>query len=101
MGQPTPAQFMGQSLVPFLRGKTIKLTRPILAEGRLKQALVLPDGMKVVVDNQNNNVELYNLTADPGELHNLADSELLKQPLAMLRRFFEVHTRPGYKVPYR
>lgn len=101
MGQATPAQFMGESLVPFLRGNDVELTRPILAEGRLKQTLVLPDGLKVIVDNQTHSVELYDLTTDPNELDTLADTPRLDEPLFLLRKFFEVHTRPGYKVPYR
>ena len=103
-GIPTPGHFMGQSLVPFLRGESPKLTRPILAEGRLKQALVLPDGMKVIVDNHLNTVELYDLRTDPGELKSLAeDEELLSRPLSLVQQFFEVHKNktPGYKPPYR
>ena len=104
MGQPTPSAFMGQSLVPFLLGKSPRLTRPIIAEGRLKRSLVLRSGLKVIVDDRTATAELYNLETDPDELHNLADQEaMLAEPLARLRYFFEVHTiqRPGYTVPYR
>lgn len=101
---PTPGHFMGQSLVPFLRGENPKLTRPILAEARLKQALVLPDGYKVIVDNRLNTVELYDLRSDPNELNSLAeDEELLSRPLSLLRQFYDVHRNktPGYSPPYR
>ena len=104
MGRPTPSQFMGQSLVPFLRGQNPRLFRPILAEGRLKQSLVLPSGKKIIVDNLNGSVELYDLREDPEEKRNLADRpEVLEQPQALLRQFFAVHTikRPDYKVPLR
>ncbi len=103
-GVPTPGHFMGQSLVPYLRRDKPKLTRPILAEGRLKQALILPDGQKVIVDNRMNTVELYDLRTDPGETNSLADDEeRLSTPLSLLRQFFQVHANrtPGYSPPYR
>lgn len=103
-GVPTPGHFMGQSLVPFLRGENPKLTRPILAEARLKQALVLPDGLKVILDNHLNTVELYDLRSDPSESKSLAeDEEILSRPLSLVQQFFEVHRNktPGYKPPYR
>ncbi len=103
-GVPTPGHFMGQSLVPFLRGENPKLTRPILAEARLKQALILPDGLKIIVDNHLNTIELFDLRTDPGELHSLAENEeLVARPLSLVQQFFEVHKNktPGYKPPYR
>lgn len=103
-GVPTPGHFMGQSLVPFLRGDKPKLTRPLFAEARLKQALILPDGRKVIVDNRLHTVELYNLATDPGEKQSLADDEeRLSEPLSLLQQFFQVHTNrtPGYTPPYR
>jgi arylsulfatase A-like enzyme len=40
-GQTTPGSYMGQSLVPFLRGQSPTLTRPIAAEtGRLQRNLI-------------------------------------------------------------
>lgn len=103
-GVPTPGHFMGQSLVPFLRGDKPKLTRPLFAEARLKQALILPDGHKVIVDNRLHTVELYDLNTDPGEITSLADDEeRLSPPLSLLQQFFQVHTNrtPGYTPPYR
>ncbi len=101
---PIPSYFMGQSLVPFLRGEKPTLHRPIISEARLKQSLVLPDGHKVIVDNRMNTVELYDLRTDPGETNSLADDEeRLSRPLSLLRQFFQVQTlkRPGYTPPYR
>lgn len=103
-GLPTPSHAMGQSLLPLVRGEPASLTRPIVAEGRLKQSLVTREGMKVIVDNRHFTIELYDLRSDPGELCNLADDEgKLTQPLGLLRAFFATHTRRegGYRVPYR
>jgi arylsulfatase A-like enzyme len=105
MGQETPAHMMGQSLVPFLRGEKPTLTRPIIAEGRLKQSMVTPDNFKVLFDQRSGTKEIYDLTKDPKELKNLYD-ELGPEGearIATLRAFFEVHKirRKGYKIPYR
>jgi hypothetical protein len=102
MGVPTPARFMGQSLVPYLRGGRPTLTRPIIAEARLMRSLVTPEGMKVIYDTRAQTVEVFDLARDPGEENNLfgkAPDDLLGE----LRTFFQVHTlqRPGYQVPYR
>ncbi|RLB60423.1 MAG: hypothetical protein DRI90_13765 [Deltaproteobacteria bacterium] len=102
--QPTPAYFMGETLVPFMRGANPTLHRPIVAEGRLKRSLVMPNGYKLIVDQRRKTVELYDLKADPEELDNLADDEQRVQPaLALMTQFFDAHQikRKGYKIPYR
>ncbi len=96
---------MGQSLAPLLVGEPVSLTRPVLAEGRLKKALIFPDGYKVIVDDRNGTQELYNLGPDPGELEDLSanpDAEMAAR-VVTLRAFFEAHRfpRPGYKPPFR
>ncbi|HVK64655.1 MAG TPA: sulfatase, partial [Polyangium sp.] len=103
-GVETPGTFMGQSLVPYLRGEDPRLTRPILAETRMKRALVLRDGTKVTVDDRSRTLELYDLASDPGEMRSLADDPTrLLPPLSLLRRFLATHTlrREGYVTPYR
>jgi arylsulfatase A-like enzyme len=103
MGVNTPGHFMGQSLVPFLRGESAELTRPLFAETRLMQAYITPSGLKLIFDSRRDRVELYDLKSDPGELQNLADvDELVQPPLAELLQFFEVHRlrRDGYEPPY-
>lgn len=104
-GLATPPHMMGQTLVPFLRGDDPELTRPILAEARLKRALLTPRGEKVVYDTRSKTVEVYDLVADPGEENNLYSGEdpRSQELLDTLLAFFAEHThrRPGYEVPYR
>ncbi len=103
-GLPTPATFMGQSLLGFIRGEDPHLTRPIVAEGRLKKSWVFEDGFKLIVDDRNGALELYNLNVDPGETVNVFDTEpTANARLATLRTFFDVHRirRAGYEIPYR
>lgn len=102
-GIDTPGSSMGQSLVPLLKGKDAHLTRPIVAEGRLKQALVTREGIKAIRDLRKGTLEAYDLTKDPLELENIFWTESGKAALNQLRVFFDVHTYRdgGYKVPYR
>lgn len=104
-GVETPGHFMGQSLVGFLRGERPKLTRPIAAEGRLKKALIFPDGMKAIVDDRHGTSEVYNLKADPGETSNLVDADdpRAAERISALRSFFGAHKirRAGYTPPFR
>ncbi|MCA9561750.1 MAG: sulfatase, partial [Myxococcales bacterium] len=104
-GQPTPGSFMGQSLVPVLKGGAPDLTRPIIAEGRLKKALITPDGLKVIRDDRAHTLEIYDLKSDPDESDNLAGADHPGADAAVrrLRRFFKVHTlkKPGYTPPFR
>jgi arylsulfatase A-like enzyme len=104
-GQPTPAVFMGESLVRVLRGEGDKLTRPIAADsGRLLQAYVFDDEIKVIRNNRNHTVELYDLKKDPGETQNVFDTtpDALER-LAVVSAFFEANAfrLPGYAPPYR
>ena len=105
MGMPTPGKFMGQSLVGTLRRDHPRLTRPIVAETRLKKAMLFGDGIKVIVDDRVHTVEMYDLMRDPWELYNLWDRAdvPLKARVGALNAFFQVHTlhRPGYEVPWR
>jgi arylsulfatase A-like enzyme len=105
-GQPTPAGFMGQTLVPLLAGKSVELSRPLVADaGRRIQALILPNGKKVIFDLRRRTTEVYDLGADPGEIDNLADdpSHEVTSAIATAGYFFDVHTlkRAGWEPPWR
>jgi arylsulfatase A-like enzyme len=104
-GVDTPATFNGQSLVPLLAGGAEALTRPLLAEGRLRRAITEPDGLKVIEDLRRKVVEVYDLKVDPGETENLFDREpdRADAALAELRAFFAVHayTKDGYEPRYK
>ena len=103
-GLPTPAGSVGQSLVPMLRGDSETLTRPLIAEGRLRRALYVGD-VKVIEDTRRKLVEAYDLARDPKELVNLFDDDDPRalSALATLRAFFEAYElrRPGYTAPYK
>jgi phosphopentomutase len=101
----TPATFNGQSLVPLLAGGDVALTRPLIAEGRLRQALTRADGVKVIEDRRRKVVEVYDLASDPFETRNLFDLDPARSDVALaeLRAFFAVHAwrEGGYETPYK
>jgi arylsulfatase A-like enzyme len=95
MGLPAPGSNMGESLTPFLRGESPKLTRPLFAERRHAQALLFPDGIKAILNWQKGTEEIYDLGRDPNETRNLCD-ELgpeCEARLDVLRAFFLIHGR--------
>jgi arylsulfatase A-like enzyme len=103
-GAPTPATFEGQSLIPLIEGREAALDRPLIAETRLRQSITTPEGLKVIEDLRRKTVEVYDLTSDPGEAHDLFDEGPARAgaALATLRAFFTAHTlrRPGYRPRY-
>jgi arylsulfatase A-like enzyme len=102
MGVATPGRFMGQSLVPYLRGEHPQLHRPLIAEARLMRSLVTPEGMKIIHDTRAETAEVFDLRRDPREENNLYGKNG-DDLLGVVRAFFYVHTlrRFGYEVPYR
>jgi arylsulfatase A-like enzyme len=104
-GVETPATFLGQSLAPLLAGGSMELTRPLFAEGRLRRAMVFPDGLKVIEDLRRKTAEVYDLETDPKELRNLFDKDPARSDVALatLRAFFAAHTRTegGYVPPWK
>ena len=103
-GVPTPDDLAGESLVPLLRGRDVTLTRPILAEGRLRRALIL-GSQKVIVDERVHTLEAYDLARDPGELHNLYDlqPERFTRMFAALQAYFDARgfRSVGYERKFR
>jgi arylsulfatase A-like enzyme len=104
-GAQTPGHFLGQSLVPLLRGEDKQLTRPIgIDAGRRMQTLYLAD-CKPIVDLKKQTQEVYDLSVDPGEKRNLvdADPERSARCLGALQTFFAAHAfrKEGYQVPWR
>jgi hypothetical protein len=73
--------------------------------GRRIQALILPNGKKVIFDLRRRTTEVYDLGADPGEIDNLADdpSHEITSAIATAGYFFDVHTlkRAGWEPPWR
>ncbi len=95
-GLPVPAEMMGESLRPSLEGRPQPpRALPIAAEGRLKRAIVLPDGLKAIEGRRHKTVEVYDLERDPEERDNLVESDPRRaaDTLATLRAFFGQYAR--------
>jgi len=103
-GVPWSEDITGETLVPILRGAKPNLSRPILAEGRLRRALYAGD-LKVIADLRRSTVEAYDLSVDPGELDNLFDRERARVAplLGALDAFFDTrgYKKDGYEPPYK
>ena len=105
-GLDTPGHWMGESLVPrILDPDAPPLTRPIGVEaGRRMQALIFPDGYKVMLDLHRRTEEIYDLEADPQERVNLVDQlPDAASRLDAVAGFFAIHEfrADGYETPYR
>jgi arylsulfatase A-like enzyme len=82
MGFPPEPEFMGKSMLPELQGATPDNREPILCEltedshNPLRRSFILGDYKLIVLDGRK--YQLYNLSKDPGELTDLADTEPAK-----------------------
>ena len=105
MGAPTPGTFMGQSLLPYLRGASPAMTRTLVFESsRGLRGMIFADNSKLIQDKRKGTYELYNLSADPRELVDLADTsgKAADADLEALGSFFHVHELrlEGYEAPF-
>jgi len=82
MGLPPEPEFMGKSMLPELQGAAPDNREPILSEltedshNPLRRAFIVGDYKLLVVDGRK--FQLYNLSKDPGELSDLAETESAK-----------------------
>ncbi|MCC6525507.1 MAG: sulfatase [Polyangiaceae bacterium] len=105
-GLDIPGGFMGETLVPVLLGSGRLPPRAIVVDaGRRQQAMIFPDGYKIIRDLRMGTVELYDLGADPGERHSLYDEagSAGRAQLEELGYFFDTYTlrEGGYEPPVR
>lgn len=92
-GVATPGTFMGQSLAPLLAGKDVSLERPIAIQATHGLAGLYVGNLKVIFDLHARTIEVYDLTVDPGEKQNLADSDdpAVRAAIQTAQLFMEVH----------
>ena len=95
-GVATAPHFMGQSLVPFMRGEDPWFTRPLAVDGaRHICAMLFEDRWKAIIDFSHETEELYDLHRDPGEQLNLAESPKAKAYFSTMRAFFAGMNAPS------
>ncbi|HEX6273199.1 MAG TPA: sulfatase [Polyangiaceae bacterium] len=92
LGARTPGRFVGQSLVPVLRGQAPSFDRPIAGDGGTDQTMLF-GRHKLIEDRSKQSVELYDLSTDPRERRNLfgtlgGKDELM---LKVMRYYFAAH----------
>jgi hypothetical protein len=75
----TPGSYMGESLVPFLRGETPTLTRPLVSSTLFNANALYEPPLKLIANFRRKTVEIYDLQEDPDERRNLAHGR--KHPL--------------------
>jgi arylsulfatase A-like enzyme len=91
----TPARYMGQSLVPFLAGRTPDLARPLAIDSATRghvRGMLFDGHIKAIEQVVNGTEEVYDLDKDPAEKSNLAEAPRGREYLDALRAFFEIHT---------
>jgi arylsulfatase A-like enzyme len=92
LGARTPGRFVGQSLVPVLRGQTPNFDRPIAGDGGTDQTMLF-GRYKLIEEPGKQSVELYDLSTDPRERKNLFGTLGGKDELMLkaMRHYFRAH----------
>jgi arylsulfatase A-like enzyme len=93
----------GESLVPALKGTSA--ARSAFAETdyrayTYKRCVVSPDGSKLIYTLESRSRELYDLTADPGETHDLSKADPARAG-ALERELFAHYARIGHDLTAR
>jgi arylsulfatase A-like enzyme len=101
LGARTPGRFVGQSLVPILRGESPVFDRPIAGDGGTDQAMLF-GRYKLIQDRVKQSIELYDLSTDPRERRNLYGTLGGKDELMLkaMRHYFAAHL-PEAEEPSR
>jgi arylsulfatase A-like enzyme len=96
-GIKTPAAVEGRSLLPVMRGEKTRVRDWLLGAYKASQRMVRDDRWKLMKYNAHGvkNVQLFDLRADPDEIHNLAadpkyaaERDRMEKLLAQARREF-------------
>ena len=104
-GKPTPGVYMGQSLLPYVRGKDTILSRPVAFESaRGLRGMLFRDKLKLIVDIKKHTKQIYDLRTDPREQNNRYGElgALSTERLRVMNQFFEAHRfrKDGYEIPW-
>ncbi|NOX55920.1 MAG: sulfatase-like hydrolase/transferase [Planctomycetes bacterium] len=98
VGLPVPASVQGKSLLPILRGERKKLYPYVFAYFRSCQRMVRTDRWKLIRYPQIDREQLFDLSADPFERHDLSGDPAHRDILSRLRTLL-VSAQKEYEDP--